>query len=649
MKRLFALALPFLCPTLWSNTNLGTILTIEKGLATVKECQKEEIKSGPCLPDPLEGLRDILNFATTNQCLAGAASLKNAGIEVPECPDGFDDLKGLDNTYPSSGIFAIYAAGYNRNFLYDLASNYLKNNPVGRFNLVLPMNLNSEVDMDIASILREDEELLEILNSPRVNIINVATMPAVFLWMQDAFQFTTLGNKPAIYQVSQPDEAELPLANRLACQVAKQCDLPYFVPSDLVDLTIEERFDSVNSGGNLETLPGGTFIMGTRGNELELTEVQETYKKSLEQSGNKVLKFDTGFLFVSHMDEIINVVKTDQPAPCNYAVMLASPDKAFELMEQTVENPEYPFSSKKSESESERPLASEEMPATEEMPKGGKKHFISNGCELRCPYDDSSKIGFQCSQFCPYPLEIDKGDIGFLAGYGHEGGRLFNNDAGNDAGIEYDLGRCVLRCLKETGQCFRYCENSDTRCDTYSFLQLMNSAVQQGKKFNFPTVDFDIFDPKIIKNDKVSEIYNNYCINGVPLESYITSESYQIIKQQKTYEKDIRQTMKKNKNKLIEELKSSTKCSDPPIIEMPVFFRSGTSYLPNVVNGIVETPANGKASHTILPRTYFRPFDDYIKDELKKYGVGVTLIHDLEYHLGGGEVHCGTNEARICK
>ena len=622
MKRLFALSLFFLYPNLWSNTNLGTILTVQKGLATVKECQRDGTQTGPCPKgDPMEGLQDILNFATTNQCLAGEASFQNAGIDVPECPDGFDDLKGLDNTYPSSGIFAIYSV-MNRNFLYDLVSSYLKDNPVGRFNLVLPL--------DMASHLQKDSELLEVLNSPRVNIINVATMPSVGMWIQDGFQFATLKDKPAIYQTDHRLETGSPLKDRIACQVAKQCNLPYFVPSDLIDLE-DVSASSLNAGGNLEVLPGGTFIMGTRGNTL--TEVQETYKKSLEQSGNKVLELDTGFLFISHIDEIVSIIKTVRPAPCNYAVMMSSPDKAFELLEQTVESENYPFPLKKSEP-TEYPMRHEEMP------DGGKKYFMDNGCELRChPSDFPHDIGFRCTQFCP---SLEDGEITPESmerpffneeAFGQEG-RVFEDKSG----VEYGLGRCTVRCYKERNglenTCLESCENYDSRCDSLNFYKLMDEGVYR----------------EVIKDKKVNNIYNQYCVDGHPLESFVASDEYRIIKQQKGFnEEDSRSRLQENKEKLIRELKSSTKCDEPPVIEMPVFFRHGVSYLPNVVNSVVETPSSESASKVILPRTYFKPFDDYVKNELEKYGVGSTFIHDLEYHLGFGEVHCGTNEARICR
>ena len=510
-----------LCPSSWTSNNLGTILTVQKGLATIKECGGDAQTGSPA-SDPIVGLpelRDILNFTTTNQCLASAASFQNAGIDIPQCPDSLDDLKGLDNTYPTGGIFAIYT-GDNRNFLYDFSSTYLKSNPLGRFNLVLPV--------DMVSQLQNDSELLEVLNSPRVNIVDVAVMETVQQWMQDSLQFTSLGGKPAIYQLAHHHEAGLPLENRLACQIARQCGLPYFIPPGLLD-PANASGRRVDAGGNLEVLPGGTFIMGLKADfrnflyQHRLTTVQKIYKSSLEESGNRVLELDTNFLRVGHVDEIVNVIKTNRPPPCDYAIMLASPEKAFELMEKTATDAKLP------------PLA--------------------NG--------------------------------------------------------------------------------SDSRCNEYSFYNLRDEG-----------------NNTIIRDDRVEEIYNQYCVNGVPFESYFNSEEYHILKNQNlsfSSGRGISLLMEGNRKKIVDELKSTTKCDNPQIIELPVFFRSRISYLPNLVNSVVETPSSGEASKVILPRTYFKPFDDYTKDELKKYGVNATLIHDLEYHLRDGEIHCGTNEARICR
>ena len=521
--------------SIFGKTNLGTINTIRNGFATIKECRASAMDI--CLEAPLDSIKDILNFTTSNQCLASEMSFGKMNMAIAKCPQSDDQVRGLDNTYPSAGVFALYT-GYNNNLIHDLASSYLTGPGSGRFNLVIPR--------DRIDLLKSNPDLIRVLNSKRVNIIDVATMPTVDLWMQDAFQFTTVNGEMAIFQLEQSREEGTFLDKRFACQIARKCNIPYYIPPDMVDL--KNRDDSaLNSGGNLEILPGGTFYTGiikTKGfgNNLPSptklpyrTAFQKRQKSALQSSGNRVLELDVSFLRVGHIDEIFSVVKTNRPRPCDYAVLMADPQKAFDLMELAARDQE----TWSVHTGSPPPV------------KQGKKKFFSP----------------------------------------------------------------------------QYCESN-----SYEVLK------SKGKK--------SIIDKKDIQN-----VYDNYCIDGETVESFVASDEFAILKRENLKQKDppnIAEIMHKNRAAVIAELIATTKCKSPQIIELPVFFRNGLSYTPNLINGVVETPP-GSPSRVILPRTYFKPFDDYVKTELKKYELNTAFVHDMNYHLKKGEIHCGTNTARICR
>ncbi|GAB4011979.1 MAG: hypothetical protein Fur0010_07280 [Bdellovibrio sp.] len=154
-----------------AETNLGTINSIANGFGTVEECKQTPADVTTCreLPND-DNLLKILNLATTNQCIAGHNEYEKSGRDLPNCPTEKDAIRGLDHTYPSGAIFAVYN-GKNSGFLNDMIKNYFVNNNEGKFNLVLPRNLHSR--------LTQDQSLMTLLNNPRVNIISVATMPAV--------------------------------------------------------------------------------------------------------------------------------------------------------------------------------------------------------------------------------------------------------------------------------------------------------------------------------------------------------------------------------------------------------------------------------------------------------------------------------------
>lgn len=542
MKKLITFILMHIVVNTNATTNLGTLNTVRNGFATLKECSRESGGQYNCKAGPLDSLKDVLSYTTTNQCLATKADFKEKKLSIPHCPDGNGQLSGLDNTHPTVGTFALYT-GSNDNFIHNLASSYLNGSAVGRFNLVLP---KSQIDN-----LKKNSDLIKILNSPRVNIVEVETMPKVDKWMQDSFQFATVNGKPAIYQLEHFREQGSDFENRLACELAKKCDIPYYIPPDMVDPTNKD-LNSLNSGGNLEILPGGTFYTGiikTDGFDRNLpggekvpfrTKFQEIQKKSLETSGNKVLELDTSFLSVGHVDEIINIVKTNKPSPCDYAVLLASPKKAFDLMEESAN-------------------------------KITKKSTFIRLQDFIFPVAHAQLV----------PLVLP----------------------------------------------------TENKCTRNSYYNLSDRGRNQ-----------------IMNSKEVDTIYNDYCIDGEPIESYVTSNEFQILKRENLLQSEpanIAKIMEENKKALIEELKSSTQCESPQVIEIPVFFRNGLSYTPDLVNGVVETPP-GSPSNVYLPRTYFKPFDDYVRGELSKFGVDTNFVHDMGYHLQQGEVHCGTNTARIC-
>ena len=524
-------------------TNLGTINTIRNGLATLNECETQEMEGVNCgAGGHLDGLNELLNFTTTNQCLASQNDFEEAGITIPNCPGPNTDLSGLDNTHPTVGTFAIYT-GENDSFIANLASSYLNSSSVGRFNLILPK--------DHREMLKSRPELLNILNSSRVNIVEVDTMPSVGRWMQDSFQFTSLNGKPAIYQLSHKYEAGTEFEHRLACDLARKCDIPYYVPSDLVESGLEVE-SNLNGGGNLEVLPGGTFYTGTiqsegypfnnpEGAELPYSSPnQDMRRKALEASGNSVLDLDVSFLKVAHVDEIINIVKTNKAAPCDYAVLMASPRKAFELMEAAA------------------------------MERDG-------------------------------------------------------------SGFRFNLTDILFPLLHAEEE--QESEVTVNRCTGHDYMDLYNEGAVE-----------------VIRDERVSEVYSKDCINGEPIEEYVGSSEYEILKREnlsQTLPVNISQIMEDNKAALIIELQRTTACQSPEIIEIPVFFRDGLSYTPDLVNGVVETSGTSPSS-MLLPRSYFEPFDSYVSEQLQQVGVKSSFIHDMGYHLRNGEVHCGTNSARIC-
>lgn len=87
--------------------------------------------------------------------------------------------------------------------------------------------------------------------------------------------------------------------------------------------------DSIAFGGNMEGFPGGLCLIGS-------TLPEASFKDFCKGKEEFALKIPTHFLEVGHVDEVVTVVKDlSAKAPCDFAVLRASPAKAIELLKDS--------------------------------------------------------------------------------------------------------------------------------------------------------------------------------------------------------------------------------------------------------------------------------------------------------------------------
>jgi hypothetical protein len=107
------------------------------------------------------------------------------------------------------------------------------------------------------------------------------------------------------------------------------------------DLIAEGEFRAGNMGGNIEALPGGICVLGN--DHFEPHSQWQTYMDRVcrDPSPSARIEAPTDWLKVGHTDEILKTVRNkNKQAPCDFSVVLASPRKAIELLQQ---NPNEPF------------------------------------------------------------------------------------------------------------------------------------------------------------------------------------------------------------------------------------------------------------------------------------------------------------------
>ncbi|MBF0206815.1 MAG: hypothetical protein HQK53_07975 [Oligoflexia bacterium] len=161
-----------------------------------------------------------------------------------------------------------------------------------------------------------------------------------------------------------------------------------------------------------------------------------------------------------------------------------------------------------------------------------------------------------------------------------------------------------------------------------------------------------------LRSNLLQEMDNHFCVGHIPLEFFakepilsdITAINYsKILNNNSEYAHTYQDVINENLEKLLPVLRERTHCDHPLVIDLPVLFAMpfGSAIFPNAVNGIVLSATDNAVSTYIYPRSYFSPFDVYIVNILKKYGIDARGVYDLPYHVNKGEVHCASNSLPI--
>ncbi|MES2769576.1 MAG: protein-arginine deiminase family protein [Bdellovibrionota bacterium] len=110
--------------------------------------------------------------------------------------------------------------------------------------------------------------------------------------------------------------------------------------------------DSLRSGhsaGNIGTLPTGICLLGS--DNFQGQEWENYASEVCDKSPKNRIKVPTSWLQVGHTDEVIKVIRNkNNPAPCDFSITFASPNKALELLKVNPEGSFINFKKKNTES-----------------------------------------------------------------------------------------------------------------------------------------------------------------------------------------------------------------------------------------------------------------------------------------------------------
>jgi hypothetical protein len=348
------------------------------------------------------------------------------------------------------------------------------------------------------------------------------------------------------------------------------------------------------SGGNIESLPNGICLIG-RDNFVDNDHFHD-YARSACGSVNYI-ETPSDFLEVGHTDEFMNVIRDpSKKPPCNFAITMASPRKAIELLKA---NPQAKlFTPTLMNSRSYQTV-------TEICQAIKKKSLTDETFRKSNPQNPANRNS--------------RGQVKLFLNY-----YLFENafaKAGADKNTE-------IKISPE--------ENAKK--------ELEDQYYKNSRKLY-----------KDINKDPIrecSQMTNSDLLNYIEQDGFDTN-SNQMQSDARLANESIQKKLDDFKLRLLDKLRVSNSACQPEIIDVPFLFNakydSGSksaqhalSYFPNSTNGL------SIGNKYIFPSLGNEVFEKYTVDQYKEKGIEVDSIDTFWAHENQGNLHCSSHLIRYC-
>lgn len=268
----------------------------------------------------------LLTFLLVGNSSFGANAcpdwLMDRANDIPTCPEG-----GLvPETYPVGAVVVSDHGmkGADSGFTADVVQKVLTAS--GNKNPLLLLPVSDETIKKVKSRIDEMKISDELKKKYIQSIIQIPTKG--YTWQQDYFQpFTNPATGQIVLREVQGYGRHGDSFKKII-EATKSCG---FQQGPILS---NEFFVSGHMGGNIETLPSGICLLGD--DHFDSNQKWEAYANQICNSGaENRIQVPTSWLRVGHTDEIMKVVKNKKAqAPCDFSVVLASPQKAIELLGQ---------------------------------------------------------------------------------------------------------------------------------------------------------------------------------------------------------------------------------------------------------------------------------------------------------------------------
>lgn len=359
--------------------------------------------------------------------------------------------------------------------------------------------------------------------------------------------------------------------------------------------TLKEAYETNYFGGNLEGFPGGLCMVGD-------TIPEESLNDFCRGKPENAVKLPASWLKVGHVDEAFSVVPDSKAKPpCNYAVLRASPKKALDLLQSSLNKPE---------------IAQKKFLELNE----GDRNTATLVCDTRESLErNRSRMRSVPASEAPKTLK------------GASLLRWFDLVSNASADIIIETGTVISPCN-----------------------EMSNQEAYDAINFNHELYDFNMLvEDEMIKAEK--EIKKKSAENGCPNIKVLSVPNLfrgnvksELINSDEIISVRLADgtTLKKKRADFTEDEMNLIPHRDRvSLFKMKIDPRSGSSINPNPTNSVSLNQT------LIFPEQKNSIFSDYLKKDIaENLGLKSSFVNTWQSaHVQQGNLHCSTNTFRYCR
>lgn len=413
-----------------------------------------------------------------------------------------------------------------------------------------------------------------------------------------------------------------------------------------LEVAIQDTGDKLNTananlGGNIMGHPNGGCLVGEN--------MDSSLAVELCGEGNPIIRLNTTGTTVGHIDELYNVIPSSRHSkPCDFKFVVTNPNKFTEILKS---NPNENFFN--SEMVQSKFYQSGEPKLFNENKAGNVgRNPHANICKLVEKFNFFQTVKEHQSRLQPRQnppgggsdsndsLDTTWSPLHFLIPNSHAAGAaLGRKGQGRNCNDEPFTRSALPPVVGRNPETYREkCLVEDTIKD-YGYDKLKSKKVNCQKVKNK-----DIIDLLALDSNEIDNVLNRIpeTIEGVVLPEHIKLKSELLsLKRLSEGNSEISKAIAENKERLMDSLPSECRDKDM-LVEVPALFNGSRSLTPNPANLLVI----GKTA--FIPGQFNDAITREIEKEISSTGLSTSSVDTFSAHVGGGNLHCKTNEIRIC-